>query len=171
MPEYFPTELADGGILWFTDLTAPDPYYALPIFSGLTFLAMMELNKKSMLATSPEQGQMMLTFFRGMAVMIVPFSMYFPTAVLTYRTVNNTFSLVQSALFQNETVKKQLGIWELPKPVPGAPPPKGLMDMIQDSMNNKRKEGTETNIKQRIEIHNAAVDKNSGKKRTRRSRK
>ena len=171
MPDIFPDELKDGGILWFTDLTAPDPYYALPIFSGVSFLAMMELSKKSMMASSPQQGQMMLNFFRGMGVLIVPFSMYFPTAVLTYWTVNNTFSLVQSAIFNNPTMRKQLGIWEAPKPVPGAPPPKGMMEMIQDSMNNKRKEGTETNIKQRIEIHNAAVDKRMAGRKKRRSKK
>lgn len=168
MPDIFPDELSSGGILWFTDLTAPDPYYALPIFSGVSFLAMMELSKKSMLASSPEQGQMMLNFFRGMAFIIVPVSMYFPTAVLCYWTVNNTFSLGQSALFNNPTIRKQMGIWEAPKPVPGAPPPKGMFDMIQDSMNNKRKEGNETNLKQRIELHNAAVDE---RKKSRKSRK
>lgn len=172
MPDFFQNELSDGGILWFTDLSAPDPYYALPIFSGLSFLAMMELSKKSMLASSPQQGQMMLTVFRGMAFLIVPFSMNFPTCVLTYWTVNNTFSLVQSAAFNNPTIRKQLGIWETPKPVPGAAPTKGMMEMLQDSMKDKRKEGTETNIKQRIEIHNAAVDKKmAGRKKKRRSRK
>ena len=164
MPDIFPEELADGGILWFPDLTQPDPLYVLPIMSGLTFLVMMEMGKKQMLASAPEQGQMMLNFFRGMAVMIVPFSMYFPTAVLTYWTVNNTFSLVQSAVMNQAAVKKALGIWELPKPVPGAAPQKGIVDMIQDSLKNQRKGSASSNLKQRIEMHNAAIEKKKQKR-------
>ena len=165
MPDYFPEELSTGGILWFTDLTAPDPYYALPIFSGISFLAMMEISKKSMLASSPEHGKMLLTFFRGMAVLIIPFSAYFPTAVLTYWTVNNTFSFVQSAAFNNESMRRKLGIWDLPKPVPGAAPSKGMIEMIQDTMNSSRKDGNQNNLKERIELHNAAVDAKKKKNR------
>lgn len=34
----------EGGAFWFTDLTIPDPYYALPIMSASVFMAMVELN-------------------------------------------------------------------------------------------------------------------------------
>lgn len=173
MPEFFPTELSTGGILWFTDLTAPDPYYALPILSGVTFLAMMEMGKKQMTASAPEQGQMMLNFMRGMAVMIVPISMYFPTAVLCYWTANNSFSFAQSAAFQNPSIRKSLGIWDLPKPVPGAPKAKGMIEMMGDFTKNKTKEGENLNLTERIEMHNAAINKKSvGKKKKKtRSRK
>lgn len=33
-----------GGAYWFTDLTTPDPSYALPILTGLTFLATVEVS-------------------------------------------------------------------------------------------------------------------------------
>lgn len=167
MPEHFPDELANGGILWFTDLTAPDPLYILPIMSGMTFFAMMELGKKQMLASSPEQGQIMLNVFRGMAVLIVPFSMYFPTAVLCYWTANNTFSLAQSVVMNQASVKKALGIWDLPKPVPGAVPQKGIMESLQDSLKDQRKDSASSNLKQRIEMHNAAVEKKKKRKKNR----
>ena len=32
-----------GGMLWFTDLTLPDPYYLLPIAACLTFMANIEV--------------------------------------------------------------------------------------------------------------------------------
>ena len=33
-----------GGAFWFTDLTTPDPFYALPILTGLIFLATVEVS-------------------------------------------------------------------------------------------------------------------------------
>lgn len=35
--------MTTGGTLWFTDLTTPDPYYALPVLACLTFLANIEV--------------------------------------------------------------------------------------------------------------------------------
>ena len=34
----------EGGAFWFTDLTIPDPHYALPIMSAAVFMAMVEMN-------------------------------------------------------------------------------------------------------------------------------
>lgn len=164
MPDYYTEELSTGGILWFTDLSAPDPYYILPVLSGFTFIAMLELTKQNTLAASPQQGQMMLNVFRAMGVMIIPFSAYFPTAVLCYWTVNNSFSFCQSAILNNKTMKKKFGIWDPPKPVPGAPKSKGVFEMIQDGMNDKRKDGNTENLKDRIALHNAAIDKRKKKK-------
>jgi hypothetical protein len=35
--------LKGGGLSWFTDLTTPDPYYILPVLTGLSFLATVEV--------------------------------------------------------------------------------------------------------------------------------
>ena len=32
-----------GGMLWFSDLTVPDPYYVLPVLSCLSFMATIEV--------------------------------------------------------------------------------------------------------------------------------
>ena len=37
-----------GGILWFTDLTIPDPTFALPIATAVTLLITMEVRYSSM---------------------------------------------------------------------------------------------------------------------------
>jgi membrane protein insertase Oxa1/YidC/SpoIIIJ len=42
MGSYFPG-LSNGGIYWFTDLAAADPYYIFPVLNALSFLAMIEL--------------------------------------------------------------------------------------------------------------------------------
>jgi YidC/Oxa1 family membrane protein insertase len=36
-------DVSAGGALWFTDLSAADPYFLLPILSSATFLLTMEL--------------------------------------------------------------------------------------------------------------------------------
>lgn len=38
-----------GGALWFTDLTTPDSLYLLPVLTGLTFLATVEVCTLSVL--------------------------------------------------------------------------------------------------------------------------
>jgi YidC/Oxa1 family membrane protein insertase len=32
-----------GGTLWFSDLTVPDPYYILPVFTAITMFITMEV--------------------------------------------------------------------------------------------------------------------------------
>lgn len=56
MPELFPQELSTGGILWFTDLTAADPLYVMPVVCGLTFIATVELGKDQMIDANPSHG-------------------------------------------------------------------------------------------------------------------
>ncbi|CAD6204232.1 unnamed protein product [Miscanthus lutarioriparius] len=65
-----------GGALWFTDLTTPDSLYLLPVLTGLTFLATVELNLQQGMEGNPMAGKMKY-FSRGMAVLTVPFTMNF----------------------------------------------------------------------------------------------
>jgi YidC/Oxa1 family membrane protein insertase len=166
MPEYFPNELSDGGMFWFQDLTAGDSTYILPVITAGSFLLMMELNKEQMMAGNPQQGKMMLTFFRGVAVLMVPLTSAFPAALFCYWTANNTFSLVQSSAFKVQAIRKSLGIWEPPKPVPGAPKPKGIMDMAQDWADKRNDSGREEKAKDEIKLHNAAIDKKQMEKQS-----
>lgn len=176
MPDLFPEKLVDGGILWFTDLSIADPYGVLPVASALSFVGMMELGKKQMMATNPDQGQLMLNFFRGIAVIMVPATWNFPAVIFCYWSANNLFSVAQTALFNNKSMKKQLGIWEPPKPVPGAPPGKGMMQMFDDMMEKKREDSSKSNMEEKMKMHNATVDKQNTRKtggpgRKRRSRR
>lgn len=158
-PDIFPEKLVDSGILWFTDLSVPDPYGILPISSALSFLAMMEMGKKQMMATNPAQGKAMLNFFRGVAVIMIPATWNFPAVIFCYWTANNVFSMVQSAAFNSASIRKTLGIWDPPKPVPGAPPPKGMKELFDDMMKKRREESQKSSIEDRIKMRNAAIDK------------
>lgn len=60
MPDIYPEDLANGGLLWFTDLSAPDPYLVMPFISAGSFLLMIEMTKDNMIATNPAQGRVLL---------------------------------------------------------------------------------------------------------------
>eukprot|EP00978_Attheya_sp_CCMP212_P038162 scaffold186429_cov41-Attheya_sp.AAC.1 len=156
MPDYFPDDLSTGGVLWFPDLSIPDATLALPILSALTFLGMIEIGKKEMMATNPAQGQLFVNGMRGLSAAMVVFTYSFPASVFCYWMCNNTVSLVQAALFKVPFIRSSLGIWEPPKPVPGAPPPAGFMEQIQSAMGTKKKD-TDDPL-ERIKAHNETIE-------------
>ena len=155
MDRIYPEELAGGGMLWFPDLTVPDPYYILPVLSGVTFLDMMELNKDQMTASNPAQGEIMLNVFRVMSIAMVPFLMTFDTSMLCYWTANNTLTLAQTAFLQQKPVRDALGIWERPKPVPGQETP-SIKEFMQKIIKQSR--GEAVSEKQEIQKHNQTVE-------------
>lgn len=156
MPDFFPEELSTGGIFWFTDLTMTDPYYILPSFSALTFFIMIEMGKGQMMATNPAQGEMMVNIFRGMSIIMFPIAINFPTALLCYWVTNNTITLIQSVMFHNPTIRRKLGIWDPPKPVPGAPAPKGFMESVTEAA--EKLQGKAVSEEDKIHAHNETVE-------------
>lgn len=156
MPEFFPNEFATGGILWFTDLTVPDPTYVLPLACGLSFIATIEAGKEQMIDSSPSSGPMMVNAFRAMAFVAVPVMTTFPAAMLCYWVPNNMVTLIQSVTLRQTFVKKQLGIWDRPKPVPGLTPDAGF----QETMNNlvKQVQGEPTTEAAKIKKHNDEIE-------------
>jgi YidC/Oxa1 family membrane protein insertase len=70
--------LKTGGLLWFPDLTAMDPYwFGLPAVSAATMLAVIELNADGMPKT--EQSNMMRVYMRAIIGFTFLASSYFPT--------------------------------------------------------------------------------------------
>jgi YidC/Oxa1 family membrane protein insertase len=97
--------LKGGGLSWFTDLTTPDPFYILPVLTGLTFLATVELNLQEGMEGNSMAGKMK-TFSRGMAVMTVPFTMNFAKGIFCYWITSNLFSLVYGIVIRRPAVRK-----------------------------------------------------------------
>lgn len=152
--EYFPELFSTGGLWWFEDLTAPDPYMIMPVLSASTFLLMTETGKEQMMASDPARGRIMVNMFRAIAIIMVPVTMDFNSAVFVYWTVNNSWSLGQTLLLRNHSVKKLFGIWEPPKPVPGQEP-KGIFDEIKNVMaKNKNASALDED---RIKAHNEYI--------------
>lgn len=109
-------EMATQGALWFQDLTAADPYMALPVLSSLTFLVTIELGDLSQGGPdkTPQQVKLQSTMknvFRGLAIVMVPATYHFPSAVFVYWMSSNTLSMLQTAVFKLNSVKRLFGIY------------------------------------------------------------
>eukprot|EP01018_Ginkgo_biloba_P013908 Gb_35664 [translate_table: standard] len=105
----------EGGALWFQDLSTPDSLYILPVLTGLSFLATVELNMQEGLEGNPMAGNMK-KFSRFIALITVPITMNFPKAIFCYWITSNLFSLAHGAVIRQPGVKKALGIPDIPVP-------------------------------------------------------
>lgn len=88
--------MATGGVFWFTDLTVPDPYYILPLITSATFYLTIELGTDSAKLNS-QNLQTMKYVLRALPLMILPFTLNFPGAILTYWACSNFISLAQAS--------------------------------------------------------------------------
>jgi len=103
-------DLTNGGALWFTDLSAADPTYLLPVLCSATFLGMGELGG----ALSPESGSAK-TFMRVAAVASLPFTLNVPQGVLLYWSFSNCVQLIQQRTLKTPWMKTFFDIPEIPE--------------------------------------------------------
>jgi YidC/Oxa1 family membrane protein insertase len=75
-------------ILWITDMSAPDPYYILPLLMGATMLIQQKLNPAPM---DPVQAKVMM----ALPIVFTVFFAFFPSGLVLYWVVNNTLSIAQ----------------------------------------------------------------------------
>jgi YidC/Oxa1 family membrane protein insertase len=85
---------AEGGILWFTDLTAHDPYLILPLLSSVTMLLSMEITTRNV---EPRQRQLM----RVLPFAFLPITWTFPSGLFVYWIANNLLTMVQNYAIYN----------------------------------------------------------------------
>jgi YidC/Oxa1 family membrane protein insertase len=90
--------LDTGGVLWFTDLTAKDPYFVLPVLCGTTFFGMVHLGDGGQAPGAPVDPKqaMMRQMMKGVAVIMVPTTAWFESGVFVYWISTNTFAMMQA---------------------------------------------------------------------------
>ncbi len=76
-------------VLWIQDLSAPDPYFILPIIFGLVMFAQQKLNAN--VAMDPMQQRIMQIMPIGMAV----FFCFFPAGLVLYWCTNSLLTIAQ----------------------------------------------------------------------------
>ncbi|KAK4703672.1 YidC/Oxa1 family membrane protein insertase, partial [Phenoliferia sp. Uapishka_3] len=115
------TSLTTEGFGWVKDLTARDPYWALPLTSTALTMATLEFGMDTNAAQTPNMGTMRVAF-RVLLVICLPFVAQFPAILLMYWTVNNFISLCQSQFLKLPAVRSFFNIpTPPPKPQPGQP--------------------------------------------------
>jgi len=75
-------------MFWFTDLSAKDPYFVLPLLMGITMFIQQKLNPPPM---DPMQAKIM----QALPVVFTIFFAFFPAGLVLYWVVNNTLSIAQ----------------------------------------------------------------------------
>lgn len=114
--------LQRGGLGWFPDLTAPDPFYALPLLVTASTWLVLELGAETGVS-SPGAGAMRQVL-RVMPLLVLPFVLHFPTAVFLYWLTSNSFSLLQTGLLRVPALRAHLRV-PAPPPPPQATPTQG----------------------------------------------
>lgn len=131
--------LRDGGLFWFTDLTIPDQFYLLPIITSITMLATIEVGTD----TARLQHQNMQTMryvLRALPLVILPFTINFPGAIVTYWTFSNIISLIQVAFLKIPAVRQYFKIDKVvvDKAAQAAVKKKGFVEGVKDSWTNMK---------------------------------
>jgi len=85
---------AQGGVLWFADLTARDPYFILPVLSSVTMLLSMEITTRNV---EPKQRWLMRVL--PFAFLVITWT--FPVGLFVYWVANNLITMVQNYVIYN----------------------------------------------------------------------
>ncbi|QIK39017.1 membrane protein insertase YidC [Caldichromatium japonicum] len=75
-------------MLWLNNLSAPDPYYILPLIMGVSMFVQQKLNP-------PPPDPIQAKIFMVMPVIFTVFFAFFPSGLVLYWTVNNLLSIAQ----------------------------------------------------------------------------
>jgi len=88
-----------AGFLWLPSLTKPDPYYILPLISGITTY----FSTKSMQgSTDAQAAKQASTMNIGMSIFFTFMSLKFLGALVLYWVVNNILQLLQNLAFKKD---------------------------------------------------------------------
>ena len=102
------TRSSSAGVpfLWFPDLARPDPYYIIPILSGISMFGLTKVGQMGIQHTAQTKMQaQMMTYM--MPVMITIFGFNFASGLNLYWTVSNLASIPQQWLIARERLKLQ----------------------------------------------------------------
>lgn len=128
-----------GGLAWFMDLTVPDQYFLLPLITSATMWATIELGVDG--GRLEAQNMVMMRYFlRAIPLVMIPFTINFPGAILVYWCSTNFISLIQVGVLKVPAVRDYFKIPKLIKHTPDTLPmkKKGFVEGAKDSWTNMK---------------------------------
>ncbi|KAJ8714601.1 hypothetical protein PYW07_002826 [Mythimna separata] len=128
-----------GGLAWFMDLTVPDQYFLLPLITSATMWATIELGVDG--GRLEAQNMVMMRYFlRAIPLIMIPFTINFPGAILVYWCSTNFISLIQVGLLKVPAVRDYFKIPKLIKHTADTLPmkKKGFVEGAKDSWTNMK---------------------------------
>ncbi|KAJ0175095.1 hypothetical protein K1T71_009236 [Dendrolimus kikuchii] len=106
--------MTHGGLWWFMDLTVPDQFFLLPLVTSATMWATIELGVDGGRLDASNM-HMMRYFLRAIPLIMIPFTINFPGAILVYWCSSNFISLGQVGLLKIPAVREYFKIPKLLK--------------------------------------------------------
>ncbi len=100
--------------LWYTDLSAPDPYFVLPITVGALMFVQQKITPTAMDAT---QAKIMMYF---MPIMITSFLLFLPAGLCLYMVTNSVLGISQQQWIHRSLERRQKELEKKPE-ADGAP--------------------------------------------------
>ncbi|XP_041326550.1 mitochondrial inner membrane protein OXA1L, partial [Pyrgilauda ruficollis] len=129
--------LLQGGLGWFPNLAAPDPFYVLPVLVTASTWLVLELGAETGVS-APGAGPVR-QILRLLPLFFLPFIVHFPTAVFTYWLTSNSFSLLQTGLLRVPALRSKLGV--APPPAPPQATPTGHAPQSKGGILTQLKKG------------------------------
>jgi len=104
--------LTDGGALWFTDLSACDPTYILPVLVAFSLHSLIRFGGTATVEGGGPMADnpMFRNFLLYGPFAMIPFIMWQPSALFLFWITSNCYSFFQMRLFRNEQVRKYFNI-------------------------------------------------------------
>lgn len=126
-----------GGLWWFMDLTVPDQFFLLPLITSATMWATIELGVDGGRLDASNM-HLMRYFLRAIPLVMIPFTINFPGAILMYWCSSNFISLGQVGLLKIPAVREYFKIPPLLKHSSDNLPikKKGFIEGAKDSWTN-----------------------------------
>ncbi|XP_022175252.1 mitochondrial inner membrane protein COX18 [Myzus persicae] len=107
-------ELTEGGILWFSNLTAIDSTMCLPLIMCLSNLLIIEVQTQSRNKEPTRNQKIIANIFRGLTIIMMPLSCFLPSGVTLYWTASSIYGLSQNLFLLSPQVRKCCGIPKTP---------------------------------------------------------
>jgi len=108
-------QLVESSFFWITDLSEPDPFYALPIATGALLYLNVEtaVGKKSLSGETSSQSNMaklLKDAFQTLAIFMPCFMAQQPSGIQLYLATSMVFTLLQSNAMRNDIVRQAVGL-------------------------------------------------------------
>lgn len=118
------------GLYWFTDLTSPDPIYALPVLCSVITLLQLYMSARggALEEMGPQMRRPAMIFMGAMALVFIPVGHYLPSGVGILWVTNTFIGACQTILFNNKRFQKWVGLPDVPTVLPD-----WLKDKIQEA--------------------------------------
>jgi len=98
-------EFSTGGLLWFPDLTLPDPSFILPFLVGATNLVIVEVHSLRKLELTKFQ-KIMTYLTRGISLILIPIAMAAPSCISFYWLCSSAVGLGHNFLLMSPKFRR-----------------------------------------------------------------